>query len=594
MSFKTSIDASGQLTGLAGKAIPTLYVDDVVDLTTAEPVIVATGTVVLHNGAAGNTSNTAQAVLTNRIYKWDGLNWIAQDKYNANGNIVTDVITGVSYRKGPLTPDAAWTQITAEVLSTIIDASTAAYAETLPAATGSGAIKYWVLQDKTNAATLAVQTGEAINGATDGSFDFAVYEVGTQFQATDRGTGNWDIAVVGESTGTNLVYAKFGYDFTSSPVDTTGTDHQILESVASSGTTYSDPLTAIDLANGTFTAPRAMKIRVDIHSGFMNNTTTGDNNVIYHRNLAYSINGGAVIRGASAVQNPEMITAVNDFVHNSGTMVIDLAAGDVVRFYVSQFNTGGFVQTYTYHDLMIQELPSQEVVLAGMLTVEDLQETIFAEQTGLTGNATYSLDNAVTWDTIKSTYESIRIYTQKDVTSVGLVEESFDIPVNKILENSRIRAEYGAAFFNLIINATTTGDFEINGFSSINNYGISIVGIKPQKTIIPTTDLVVTNPTETNTSYVLAPSGTANQATFVPAPSSIVEFGSGGTSSGSGSVTFATAQPDTNYRLFVQSIGGGNGQLVNVTGKTTTGFTVFGVDVNGTARSLSFDWMIIR
>ena len=82
---------------------------------------------------------------------------------------------------------------------TRVDASAGVFTETLPAATGSEASILYTLVDKTNAASLSVQSGEEVNNIVDGTFDFTQYPVGTQFLATDRATGEWDVAVVGAS-----------------------------------------------------------------------------------------------------------------------------------------------------------------------------------------------------------------------------------------------------------------------------------------------------------------------------------------------------------------------------------------------------------
>jgi hypothetical protein len=80
-----------------------------------------------------------------------------------------------------------------------VDASAAPVTITLPASTGSGNIRFYTLRDSTNAATLAVQTGEHLNGVLNGTFAFSDSDVGTQFIATDRAAGRWDVAAVGGS-----------------------------------------------------------------------------------------------------------------------------------------------------------------------------------------------------------------------------------------------------------------------------------------------------------------------------------------------------------------------------------------------------------
>ena len=58
-------------------------------------------------------------------------------------------------------------------------------------------------------------------------------------------------------------------------------------------------------------------------------------------------------------------------------------------------------------------------------------------------------------------------------------------------------------------------------------------------------------------------------------------------------VTFPAAFADTTYSVVVTPTGGGNGQTITVQGKTTTGFTVTSVDINGTPQSPPFSWQAI-
>jgi hypothetical protein len=73
-----------------------------------------------------------------------------------------------------------------------------------------------------------------------------------------------------------------------------------------------------------------------------------------------------------------------------------------------------------------------------------------------------------------------------------------------------------------------------------------------------------------------------------------MQWGSG---SGSGVTEVTSNFPapfaDTSYRVTASTIGGGNGQTISIQSKTTTSFNSTQVDVTGTPRSNSFDWIAI-
>jgi len=92
-----------------------------------------------------------------------------------------------------------------------VDASAAAQNIILPAATGSNDAVIYTLTDKTSVAEVTVQSGEQLNGVVDANFLFSNYEEGTQFLATDRTTGKWDVTVIGESQSVSSRVGEFFY-----------------------------------------------------------------------------------------------------------------------------------------------------------------------------------------------------------------------------------------------------------------------------------------------------------------------------------------------------------------------------------------------
>lgn len=99
---------------------------------------------------------------------------------------------------------AAWSELisvgSGGIQETRVDASAAAYAATLPAASGNGPAQIFILVDGTNGATLSPASGERIApGGVDQAYDLAALPAGTRFLLTERAAGVWDIDVIGTS-----------------------------------------------------------------------------------------------------------------------------------------------------------------------------------------------------------------------------------------------------------------------------------------------------------------------------------------------------------------------------------------------------------
>ena len=130
-------------------------------------------------------------------------------------------------------------------LSTVIDSSAGATVETLPAATGSGEIRYFVNHDVTNSATLAVQAGESLQGVTDGTFLFSAYAAGTQFRVDDKAAGEWVVSVAGAGEQTDLHRASM--------IETAGAITELDDNPFVFDSTRYAVGIASDPANGAFT-----------------------------------------------------------------------------------------------------------------------------------------------------------------------------------------------------------------------------------------------------------------------------------------------------------------------------------------------------
>ena len=166
---------------------------DVGDLTVAPPTIDAfEGYADRYEFSVGNTDTVARNVVFDTHYK--------DNQGNALG---TQVVQPGSYRhwnfhyQGGLLAGSYLDSelvVPSAAVATVIDSSAAPVVETLPAATGSGAIRFYANEDVTNTATLAPASGEQLNGVTDGTFLFSNYSSGTQFRADDIATGQWVVS----------------------------------------------------------------------------------------------------------------------------------------------------------------------------------------------------------------------------------------------------------------------------------------------------------------------------------------------------------------------------------------------------------------
>lgn len=130
----------------------------------------------------------------------DTTNAVLYIKGDDTDNTTWEVASGGLSRRGAITADPA--PAVGESIYTV-DASGGAFSVTLPAATGSQARIQIIGGDvETNTATVAVQSGEALNEVTDGTFLLGIN--GQRLEAIDRDTGLWDLVVVGGATPTTL------------------------------------------------------------------------------------------------------------------------------------------------------------------------------------------------------------------------------------------------------------------------------------------------------------------------------------------------------------------------------------------------------
>jgi len=245
-----------------------------------------------------------------------------------------------------------------EVLAAVrIDSSAAATTETLGVSTNSGGVKLFTNIDLTNTATLAVQSGETLNGITDGSFLFSNYPEGSQFRA-DEVTGGWVVSVVGASNQTNLYYVSLA---TSTGTVTGG----LVNGLNLSGV-FHLPLDDLDFTH------------VFDKEGLIIDDPVGGDHILVPVDGTYEVTFHAVpwtfAEHTTAIRVDGNIvadalglrtSASGSFGQRSASFIGELTAGQKVSF-TSSFSI------FSKPTITFKQLPSIESVIAGHVVVEDL------------------------------------------------------------------------------------------------------------------------------------------------------------------------------------------------------------------------------
>ncbi len=238
-----------------------------------------------------------------------------------------------------------------------LNASAASFDFTLPSGTGSQK-RYMFIGEQlgSNTSTVKVQSGDSLNSSLAGTF--TVSTSGQVLLATDRSTGNWDLAVVGAGTSTSL---QNGISVLAAQVDlaTTGgiadlQDIGVSVTVPSAGRWK---LTGIGRSLSNVSHDDTMGVSFAITDSSDVIVNDGGEVIIAHRavdSVAISSFGGA---GSSFIEA---------YVVTAGTATFKLRAGQ-------ESNVGGaqFAEQGSY--LRYEQVPLNEVVLAGMVTPISLE-----------------------------------------------------------------------------------------------------------------------------------------------------------------------------------------------------------------------------
>ncbi len=184
-------------------------VEDQVDFTASEPGAPTVGQVYV-NTIAGSSSITAQSLSAFSLVEWNGTDW--NETLAIDGMILYDKNSNKLYHFS----GSGWTVIDptgfidyGSVVSDNdqgtghygIDSSGGAFTFTLPSDTPTIGIRFFTNDDvQSNLATLAVASGEYLNGILNGTFSFDAYDDGTQFIVTSTGAGEWICSIIGAFT----------------------------------------------------------------------------------------------------------------------------------------------------------------------------------------------------------------------------------------------------------------------------------------------------------------------------------------------------------------------------------------------------------
>ena len=403
--------------------------------------------------------------------------------------------------------------------ATLIDSSGGVVTETLPAASGSGSVLFYANADVTNnTATLAVQPGESLRGVTDGTFLFSNYADGTQFRVDDVAAGEWVVSVVGEATQNTKPYARL--EVTKTTAEAAGYSGGEIEVQVPAGT---NTLTVLPFTKS--------KLSSSMSADLVDSTTYVENTV--YDPTSYTLSGvtvpetglyriksknpDALDASVEAADQPIYPIAVNGVVveldpsgynsedpkrsnfeaHSYNDITLQLNAGDIIHLCASQEDTvngGGanegesFDIKYTIADntfgaeeaaywLEVERVDSSEVVLAGMVTPEDLAK-FSVSKTGAAQaipTTTYPAQELVTWTDVETDTDS------------GFAANQYTVPVghggfwrlNLAIETAQAGTMDGMSSLQIVVNGAevarsgfaTSGDNVGGAGSNDINYG---------------------------------------------------------------------------------------------------------------------------
>ena len=236
------------------------------------------------------------------------------------------------------------------------NASGGAFDFTLPAATGSqGRIELLGVAVATNAVTIKVQAGEAMNDTTNGTF--TLNTDGQRLMMVDRATGKWDVLVVGAGATTTLANG----------VVTTTADLDIGPTAVGIGN-YEDatPTTGPALSVTVPSAGRwhltavirGRSVNADDGAGVYGIITDSANNEVQDGTASWSHR--ILDSGAASSFTAEGTAVLHAYVTTTGSATYKVRVGQASDTPQNLLVAGS--------SLRYEQVPSDEAVLAGMVT----------------------------------------------------------------------------------------------------------------------------------------------------------------------------------------------------------------------------------
>lgn len=269
---------------------------------------------------------------------------------------------------GTLADDGAtgfWKEQISELKAIKVDASAGGVTTYLPSSANSGAVRLYININVDNSAGLDVQPGETLNGVVNSGFPsntiftFSNYPVGTQFRV-DEVLGGWVISVVGTPSNSQLSHllAIRSADIVIDTLDV-GDAIPFDTEVSKIGSNISfDPLTGIFTlkAGGTYRLSADLSLTAD--GGEIEDTYQ-----FYNVNTSSFIGARGHFKDFAGDSSPKPSNPVAVISPTIDTQIILSPTGNVD-------NNTGALQEHSWMEVM--EIPSAEVVLAGMVTPEPL------------------------------------------------------------------------------------------------------------------------------------------------------------------------------------------------------------------------------
>lgn len=319
---------------------------------------------------------------------------------------------------------------------------------------------------------ITVPTGESLNGTLNGSY--TTQSDGELLLFLDNGVGAWTVQVLGASQVDSLVISTLtipnnGTDLQALTTGTSGTDYatSIPLSFTNTGTVTNDPTSIFNTANDYVEINKAGKYRVTM--------------LVYVNDRGGSATSAIAIIGDTINEKRRSVLTLTDSWRGtySFNYIEDFLIGDKldIRF---THNTGES-HDLEAADITIEQLPSSEVVLAGMVTPTTLAYgSLRTTQTAFTGVddpiayeiEDYNIESIVT-NTTTFTVPTTGVYDVRLISSCDFVEGTAGDRHIYVVKNNVNPVDDATAFASRIFHAQSYADSSSHGNENLVAGGIA-------------------------------------------------------------------------------------------------------------------------